>query len=125
MEKPTYEEIRDAAKKSKRAAIDISIKKYLYLLTLTKKQIQVLPFTFLKADGCALCYRYMNSGYECPLGQYRCSTFNCDCIEEWRDMYDAYTKMKEHPDWGSFHHRFIFNATKIYICLLKLKGTIK
>lgn len=119
MRRPTYKSIRDAAKKSKRAAIKSSQQKYLYLLGLSSKQVKGLSRRFLQQSGCAICIRYVENG-RCPLAP------NCygDCIIEWQEMMAGSDRLCEplnshlHKDC---YHKFLVNAAKIYIKLMELK----
>lgn len=114
MKRPTYKSIREAAKKSKRAAIKSGIQKYLYLMSLSPEQVKKLPAKFLRENGCAICLRNTNSD-NCPL------KLNCNgCIDEWQKMYSAWKDCCGFYSTNETYHKFITYTTKIYLKLLEL-----
>ncbi len=115
MKRPTYESIREAAKKSKRAAIKSSREKYLYLLSLTPEQLRKIRFKFLEAGGCAICLRYDNVG--CPL---KCNCGSSGCVVEWQHMKRAWENHCAYEYADEYYYKFITYAAKIYLKLLEL-----
>ncbi len=119
MKKPTKKEVEEAAK-TKKGALDISIKKHLYLLQLTKNQVRKLHKNFLTDLYYGLCQYYTNN---CPLKK-QC---NGGCIPEWHAMFCAHRRLQNPFDWtqpDEEYNTFLSNTAQIYIKLLKIKGTI-
>ena len=115
MKRPTYISIREAAKKSKRAAIKSGIQKYLYLMSLSPGQLKKLPENFIRQQGCAICERYVGTK-KCPLFP-GCGS---NCIDEWKEMYSAWSSHRNNTYSDFDYHKFITYATKIYLKLLEL-----
>lgn len=116
MIRPTIKSMHKAAKKSKRAAIDSGIQKYVYLL-----QLDGVDWTKFISGGnsslgylaeCALCRRFPGKK-KCPLWE-KCGG---ECIPEWHKMNAACRNVD--------YSQFIYNAGLILIRLLKLKGIVK
>ena len=121
MKRPTYKEIREAGKKSKQAALDMSIRKYVYLLQLTAKEVQKLSRKFLESDGCSMCIRYDKCNYACPLLGRKCDNY---CTPEWSKMTNAYRNTKVCWPNENYYYAFKYYAGQTLIRLLKLKGVI-
>lgn len=116
MKRPTYELIREAAQKSKRAAVKSSREKYLYLLQLSPEELKRISLKFLCSDGCAICIRYDGTG-ECPL----LSNCDGDCISEWNVMRFAWENYCDPVTSNSSHYfEFITYVAKIYLKLLEI-----
>lgn len=119
MRRPTYESIREAAKRSKRAAIKSSLQKYTYLLSLSSDEVKKLSLKFLCRDGCAICMRY-DSSHKCPL-ELDCKGY---CITEWGRMRIAWENLRNadiYDDTDAYYYKFLAYAAKIYIKLLELQ----
>jgi len=121
MKRLTQNQVREAAKKSKRVALDMSIYKYRYLMQLTQEQLMKLPSNFIKSDYCALCGRY--AGKVCPLKGDRCPKFGATCTSEWSNMCIAFNRFQKHGIQTDYN-MFMSNAAQTYIKLLKLRGVI-
>lgn len=128
IKRPTYKSIQIAAKKSKRAALKLSIDKYLYLMTLTPKQIKKLPKNYLYQEGCAICIRYLYTNYPCPLKGCLCTD---SCIREWVDLTNAQESIRDseqvscnipwsHGDYDLL--KFRAAVSQIYVKLMKAAG---
>ncbi len=118
MKRPTYKSIKEAAEKSKRAALDSSIQKYVYLLSLTPDEIRALPSKFLDENGCAICQRD-TAGKRCPLKH------PCDgvCTSDYNIMKLVFRKRFNSNEYK--HYKFMYYAGRILIKLLRLRGKIK
>ena len=123
MKRPTYKSIREAARKSDRAALDSSIQKYLYLLQLSISRVRNLSERFLADNGCAMCQRHPTDPRSCPLKK-RCKG---DCIPEWKYMNSAKNRLSAFPclQPTDEYNEFMYNASKILTKLLKCRGEIK
>ncbi|HDY86675.1 MAG TPA: hypothetical protein ENH82_00995 [bacterium] len=120
MRRPTYKSIKEAAKKSQRAALDSSIEKYVYLLQLSMNEVWKLPVKVLCDRGCAICLRYRHVEKTCPLNT------NCkgDCIPEWKEMVVAKEAIRADAGLESYY-KFMYYAGQILVKLLRLRGKIK
>ena len=122
MKRPAKKQAKEAAEKSKRAALDSGIYKYRYMMQLTLEQLKNLPKDFLYADYCALCERYNHLGRMCPLRDVDCKG---TCVSEWREMSNALESLKNTTlNEEHYYNYFMSNCAQIYIKLLKLRGTI-
>ncbi len=122
MKRPTYKEIKAAGKKSKRAALDMSIRKYVYLLQLTLEEVRKLDRKFLEYRGCSMCTRYDKGDYACPLPGRKC---NGTCIPEWQKMTASHAQIKIYFSPEASYYEFMYYAGQTLIKLLKLKGVIE
>lgn len=103
---PTLREVIAAAKKSDKAALEISIKKYDYLRNLSS-----LPTLDYTTWECALCARHKDEG-TCPLRKNCCTCipeFNLMCVELGNENLDGSKKY----------------ANKMYKKLVKALGKTK
>ena len=116
MKRPTFKSIKEAAKKSKRAAIKSGLDKYMYLMSLTEDEVRKLTSKFLGMEGCAVCLRYSGASYPCPLRDKKCIG---GCISDWTQL-NAQHSLLEETDCDYYYQRFIFYAVQIYVKLLKL-----
>lgn len=89
LKRPTYKSIKLAAETSDRTALDSSIEKYIYLLSLSRRELKQLDDRYLHSEGCALCKRYCDRSYNgrCPLNGEYCEGH---CMKEWQHMVAAH-----------------------------------
>ncbi len=121
MKRLTQKQIKRAAR-TDRGALNVSIKKYHYLLQLTLIGVKNLPENFLKAEYCGFCQRYARTS-KCPFkpgllckGQ--------TCLQEWHDMVQAYDELKS--TGGILYYReFLDYASLIYAKLMVIKEELK
>jgi len=125
MKPVTQKQVKEAAQKSKRAAVKISIEKYIYLIICSIDKLKKLPDDFLYGCYCGLCKRYIKEGKNCPLKK------NCEgmCIDEWGKMKRAYDIIIANSeiflkDKSYYYNKFLFNAIQILRKLIDIKGKI-
>lgn len=122
MKRLTQKQVKRAAR-TDIGALNVSIKKYLYLLRLTLIGVKNLPANFLRAEYCGLCQRHLNSS-QCPFNPGSICRGRT-CLQEWNDMVTAYDDLKltaigsARPTY--YYEEFLNNAAQIYAKLMRIK----